>query len=116
MNRNWVGGAVITALIGAAWLWSWWSTPPAVAFENLKYIQMLRTAVSSRNNEWLSKVESAAHKLHDSGEMSSSELKHFDRLIAMARGGDWKGADLACLEFEKAQLGRRRAPPALADN
>ena len=115
MNRHYaLGGGFVLLLVGI-WLVSWWRTPPAVEFDNLKYIQLLRTAVSARNPEWLGKVASAVDQRLASGTMSSSEHAHFASLIAMARGGEWKEADVACFRFEEAQLGRRRSRPPSVD-
>jgi hypothetical protein len=109
------GTGFVLLLVGIFWLASWWRFPPAVEFDNLKYIQLLRTAVSARNPEWLAKVSSAVDHRLAAGEMSSSEHAHFASLIAMARGGAWKEADVACFRFEEAQLGRRRSRPPSAD-
>lgn len=115
MSRHVALGAGAALLLVGIWLVSWWRTPPAVEFDNLKYIQLLRTAVSARNPEWLGKVASAVDQRLASGEMSSSEHAHFASLIGMAQGGAWKEADIACFRFEEAQLGRRRSRPATVE-
>lgn len=112
MNRRLVFGIVGgVLLIAGAWLWMLWNRPPAVAFDNLRYVQLLRTAVSARNSDWLSKVQLAITQRHEQGGMSNSERKHFERIIQQARSGDWQAADQACFEFEVAQMNRRRANP-----
>ncbi len=92
----------------------WWTQPPAVEFDNLKYIQLLSTAVSSRKPELVDKVEQAIRQRHSGKEMSDGELREFERIIGVARGGDWEAADRAAFAFAEAQLGRRRAAPAKA--
>lgn len=109
-NVKWIAGAVL--LVAIVWLRGWWITPPAVEFDNLRYIQLLRTAVSSRNSEWLNKVASAVDQRLADGAMSPSEHAHFGKLIAQARSGAWEAADKECFRFEEAQLNRRRSKPA----
>lgn len=117
MTRNhlWATAAAAILLAAGIWVFSRWGTPPAVEFNNLKYVQLLRTAVSARNTDWLAKVDSAVDQRLAAGEMSSSEHDHFESLISMAREGAWKEADIACFQFEKAQLGRRRSRPATVE-
>jgi hypothetical protein len=105
-----LGAAVIC--IAAVFVCRWWTYPPAVEFDNLKYVQLLRTAVSARNSEWLAGVERAVRQRHQSGEMSLRELEHFEQLITQAREGDWAGTDRHCVAFEGAQLSRARNRPA----
>lgn len=89
---------------------------PVVEFDNLPLVASLRTACSSRNEQWLAGVEQAVAKRHSSGQMSQAEKAQFDKLIAQARGGDWQGADKQCYYFEKAQLNRTREPVAEAEH
>jgi len=99
---------ILTAGVG----WWWWSRPPAVEFDNLRYIQLLTTAISSRNPELVAKVELAIHDRHRDGKMSDSELGHFDKLITLARDDQWEAADRACFAFAESQLSRSRHRPA----
>lgn len=90
----------------------WWMRPPVVEHDNLKYIQLLWTAVSSRNEEWLKGVERAVLERHDAGKMSDSELRHFESIIEAAQNGDWESANRESFAFAEAQLGRRRQKPS----
>uniref|UniRef100_A0A7C2NVK8 Transmembrane protein n=1 Tax=Schlesneria paludicola TaxID=360056 RepID=A0A7C2NVK8_9PLAN len=112
--RKWgvVAAAVVAAAVG---LFRWWTYPPAVEFDNLKYIQLLSTALSSRNSEWVDKVALAVTQRHAEGQMSDSELGHFEWLIALARRGEWEQADRVCFRFAEAQLSRRRSRPPTAE-
>jgi hypothetical protein len=112
--KIWCGAAVVVigTMVG---LFRWWTYPPAVEFDNLKYIQLLSTAVSARNAEWVEKVAMAVEQRHADGQMSAGELQHFQTLIDQARRGEWEAADRACFKFAEAQLSRRRSRPATDD-
>lgn len=101
-----------SALLAVFLVYRWWHQPPAVEFDNLRYIQLLWTAVSSRNEDWLNGVDKAVQQRRESGEMSDSELSHFQKVIATARSGDWDAAGRQCFAFAEAQQNRRRSKPA----
>lgn len=96
----------------AGWLiFRWWTYPPAVEFDNLRYLQQLSSAVSSRDEEWVGKVDEVVRLRHSDGLMSESELEHFQSIITTARSGFWDRADRECYAFAEAQLNRRRTKP-----
>ena len=95
--------------------WSWWSYPPAVEFDNLKYIQLLRTAVSSQRPDWVAKVKTAIDLRVKEGAMSALERSHFEHVIDLAEAQEWEESNAACFRFEEAQLNRRRSSPVHAD-
>lgn len=107
--------SMLIAVIG--WqLLKWWTRPAAVEFDNLKYIQLLTTAVSYRSAEMVDKVETAIRQRFDSEQMSEAEFDHFQSLIALAHDEKWELADRECFEFAEAQLSRsRRRPPSTDD-
>lgn len=121
-TEDWIrrrGGMIVAAAALVVGLWSaasWWNRPPAVEFDNLKYIQLLTTAVSAQNAEWLAKVDQAVKQRHESGEMSDRELEAFRRIFSAATAENWKEAELACDRLARAQLSRRRARPPEADD
>ena len=104
-----IGVGSLLLIIGLVWFIQWWRYPPAVETENLKYIQLLRTAVSSESPDMLAKVKEAIQHRFDEGEMSKTERDHFDRIIRLAEARDWKTAHETCFRFEESQLSRRRA-------
>lgn len=108
-ERMWLIPAVIILVVVAFYAYRWWVRPPAVDHNNLKYIQLLWTAVSSRNEEWVNRVEQAVQERHGAGNMSDAELSHFESIIDTARTGDWESANRASYAFAEAQLGRRRS-------
>jgi hypothetical protein len=110
-TQQWLGVGLIV-LVAGVMAYRHWTYPPAVEFDNLKYIQLLSTAVSSRNSDWVEKVAEAVAARQADGQMSVGERRHFDRLIELARAEDWEVADRACFAFAEAQLSRRRTRPA----
>lgn len=110
-RRGWLLAAACVLAVAVWQAWGWWSRPPAVEFDNLRYIQLLSTAVSARNPEWLEKVGSAVETRHSAGELSDRELAAFERILATARAGEWQRAERDCYELAKAQLSRRRSHP-----
>jgi hypothetical protein len=82
--------------------------PPAVAVNNLKYIQLLRTACSSRRPEYVDGVERALQKQKDEQRLSENEWDHFTRILADAKAGRWEIAEKAVVKLELAQINRKR--------
>lgn len=76
---------VVACGIAALLVHRYWTRPPAVEFGNLRYIQLLWTAVSSRDADRLDRVEAALHRRRESEEMSDRELAHFLEVIAVAK-------------------------------
>jgi hypothetical protein len=104
-----IGGVMLLVL--AVFAYRWWARPPAVEYDNLKYIQLLRTAVSSRRDDYVQGVERAVRMRHQERAMSEAELAHFDAILATARSGNWEQADRMAFDFESAQSHRRRTRP-----
>jgi hypothetical protein len=101
-------------LAAAVLIWQfigWWSKAPAVEYDNLKYIQLLSTAVSSRKMELVDKVAAAVRRRHADAQMSDRELAHFEEILATVRVGQWEESDRQAYDFAAAQLSRRRSPP-----
>lgn len=110
--------AVLAGLLVVAAVWqmlAWWMRPAAVEFDNLKYIQLLTTAVSSRDAGMVDRVELAILDRRQNGKMSDRESSEFDAIIELAREADWETADRACYALAEAQLNRRRKAPPSAD-
>ncbi len=104
------GGAIVLCVTG--WLaYQWWTRPVAVEFDNLKYIQLLTTAVSNRSSEMVEKVNLAVDARAKDGKMSAPEREHFQKIIQQTRENDWEGAHRASFAFAEAQLNRRRSHP-----
>jgi hypothetical protein len=81
---------------------------PAAEPENLRLITSLRTALSARNEAWLEANEKMIEQRHIDKVMSDETYEAFKEIIAKAREGDWKGAELESLEFQRAQRPTRQ--------
>lgn len=114
-QRGWTIVASAAAAVGLWYASQWWHRPPAVEYDNLKYIQLLTTAVSARNADWLAKVEEAVEQRHESGEMSERELQAFQKIFSTVAVKEWKQAEVECYRLAQAQLSRRRAQPPASD-
>ncbi|XZE20189.1 hypothetical protein SH449x_000047 [Pirellulaceae bacterium SH449] len=112
MSKSWlVGGAGICALfLGGIFLYSYWSQPPVVALSNLRYLQQLRTAVSSQRVDHVNKINQALETLKGEGKLNEQEWNHFQSIIAKALEGKWEAAELACRKWADAQSNRKRDP------
>lgn len=109
-KSRWIG-IICCTVLGAVTLMAgiaYWSRPPVVASENLKFLQLLRTACSSRNPQYVAGVERALQLRRQESQLSDSEWNHFAQILTMAKKGEWERADAACLRFEQSQSGRRR--------
>ncbi|MBM3966963.1 MAG: hypothetical protein FJ308_18145 [Planctomycetes bacterium] len=108
--RNGLLGLAFVALIGFAGVLAWqaWNRPAVVQYDNLKYIQLLRTACSSQREDYLEGVRRAVSERRQSGQMSDAEWEEFEKIFAIARQGDWHSADRQAYRLEQGQLNRRR--------
>jgi hypothetical protein len=91
------------------YIWQWWTRPAVVHYDNLKYIQLLRTACSSQRADQLEGVERAVVMRRESGNMTDAEWKEFEKIFQIARRGDWRTADQQAYRLELGQLNRHRS-------
>jgi hypothetical protein len=78
--------------------------PKVTSKENLTLVLALRTACSTEDPARLEKVEKALQRAAGEGKLTEAERTALERIIAMARKGEWKRAERACYSFSKAQL------------
>lgn len=87
----------------------WYLTrPPVVHYDNLKYIQLIRTACSARNPTHVDGVERALEDRIQQGAMTTTERQAFEQIITDARNGNWQRAERSAMKLEEAQLSRSR--------
>jgi hypothetical protein len=101
-------GSLLLLLVGGSFAWQFWTRPAVVHYDNLKYIQLLRTACSSQRPDQLDGVERAVGQRRESGDLSEAEWKEFEKIFALARQGDWRTADRQAYRLEQGQLSRSR--------
>lgn len=103
-NRSIAIAIVFVLGIGlTVWGIRWYLQPPVVSEGQLRYIQLLRTAVSSENEQQVTGVERVLKKNLDDGELTPKEWRHFQSIIDRAKRGEWDSAARACEGFERAQ-------------
>lgn len=118
LSKSWLlGGVGICALflVGIVF-YSYWSQPPVVALSNLRYLQQLRTAVSSQRVDHVNKISQALETLKGEGKLNEQEWNHFQSIIAKALEGKWEAAELACRKWADAQSNRKRDPSDKLDH
>jgi len=95
----------VAACLGAIWLLSaiLGCGRPQAASENRQLIASLRTAVNTRNTEWLEKNAKIVEERRQAGQMADAEYEEFQRIIGKARAGEWEEAEREVIKFEKAQ-------------
>jgi hypothetical protein len=101
-------GSLTVLLVAGLLAWQLWAKPAVVDYDNLKYIQLLRTACSSQRSDQLQGVERAVTQRREAGKLSDAEWKEFEKIFVLARQGDWQTADQQAYRLEQGQLGRRR--------
>ncbi len=84
------------------------SGEPAIQTANLRYVQMLRTAVSSRKPDQVDQVVEACQRQLQSGAIRPDEVAALTEIAATAREGRWDEAEQACFRLEEGQQWRSR--------
>ena len=77
--------------------------PPQVGANNYRFTESLRTALSTRRNDWLEQNAKLISERHTSGEMNDEQFAAFESILALARGGDWARAETEVILLGKAQ-------------
>jgi hypothetical protein len=84
------------------------SREPVVQVGNLRYIQLMQTAVSARDADKVDKVVSAAREQHEANAMSEGELAVLMQIGLLAKDAQWDDAETACRSLAEGQQWRRR--------
>ena len=99
-----VCSAALVILLGSG-LWYWLTRPPQMGADEevFRAVDALYTAVTARNEKLLRDCEERLKGLRESGKLPTSAGEHLDRIIAMARSGQWQPAAERLYRFMYAQ-------------
>jgi hypothetical protein len=88
----------------------WWpgcrQYPPVSSPESLTLMRRLYTACNTRDPQRLAGVEQRLAELEQDGKVTPEEKAGFERIIGMARAGDWEDAEKAAFKFAQDQVGQ----------
>jgi hypothetical protein len=77
---------------------------PQAQTNNRTLISSLRTSLSTEQPEWLEQNVVEIDKRFQAGELSQEEYDAFQSIIAKAKSGDWDGAEVDSVAFQRAQV------------
>ena len=100
--RSWYVGLFLVLCAGCG------SSEPAFQVANLRYVQLLRTAISAREPEKVDRVIASAQEQQRSAALSADEMSVLMEISLTAKGGAWDEAEQACFQLEQGQQWRRR--------
>lgn len=89
--------------LAAVAIWISGCSPPQASPQNLQLIASLRTALSTKNSEWLEENARIVEQRRAAGEGTAEEFARFQAIIDKARGGQWQEAEADVIAFQKAQ-------------
>jgi hypothetical protein len=106
-RRQLAGLLALLALIGISpWYLGRRQRPPILYGDRLRYLQLLSTAVSSRNASQLSDLARLLKEKLDARELDEREWRHFESIFQFVERGEWERASTACERFAEAQRNR----------
>jgi hypothetical protein len=100
---RWMARWAVLALGATMLLAAGCSRAPQVSPKNRRLIESLRTAVTSRNAQWLEDNARIVEERRTSGHMQDAEYVAFQTIVTKAREGDWADAQSRALNLLKAQ-------------
>jgi len=88
----------------------WWpgcrEYPAVTSKESLGLMKLLYAACNTKDPARLAKVEQGVEKLSREGKMTPAEKQGFDKIIGMAKAGEWERAEKAAFKFAQDQVGQ----------
>jgi len=104
---RWLLGALL--LLALPLLVVWWpgcrQYPPVSSKESLELMKLLYSACNTKDEKRIAKVEEGIEKLTREGKMAPAERESFDKIIGLARAGNWEKAEEAAFKFAQDQVG-----------
>jgi hypothetical protein len=104
--RNVLIAVVVVAISVVAMVWWFRPTPPAVQADTVRYLQLLRTSVSTRDPNAVEAIARVVTKRRAEHPTRNAEWDYFERIIALAQKGEWNQAELATVGWEESQSSR----------
>ena len=77
--------------------------PPTVSHDNRRLVESILTAVSAKNDDWLSQNERLIEARKAEGKMDAAEYDAFRAIIDAARAGRWTEAESQAFDLRDAQ-------------
>ena len=77
------------------------SGPTQTARENRRLLDAILTAITMKNEKWLSDDSDIAKSRHEAGQLTDWEFEQLSRIIEKGSSGDWKTAEELGYEFRK---------------
>ncbi|MBA4062500.1 MAG: hypothetical protein C0501_02115 [Isosphaera sp.] len=110
---RWLVGAA--AVLAVPLVVIWWpgcrQYPPVTSRESLSLMRLLYAACNTRDEARLGRVEARLEQLTREGKMTPEERAGFDRIVAMARSGEWERAEREAFRFAEDQVGQGDSEP-----
>lgn len=87
----------------------WWpgcrQYPPVTSRESLQLLRLLNSACNTRDSERLTRAEQQLSQLDQQGKMTPREKAGFEKIVTLARAGNWEEAEAAAFKMAQDQVG-----------
>lgn len=80
------------------------SQPQVSSAESMSLIKKFYTAANSKNDSRLKDCEADFAKLKQAAKLSEKEIESFDKILGLAKSGQWEQAQELALSFAEAQV------------
>ncbi len=100
-----IAAAVVAVSIGTT-VWWFRPRPPAVQSDTVRYLQLLRTSVSTHDPNAIEAVARAITKRRAEHPTRNVEWDYFERIISLAQKGEWDQAERVTVGWEESQSSR----------
>ncbi len=107
-SARYVFGSVFALALFAVLIGLWLNRrqyAPVTSPESLKLLQLLNTACNTQDEKRLAVAEQQFAKLDREGKLSAGEKTGYERIIGLARAGQWKTAEEEAMRMARDQVG-----------
>ena len=95
-------GVVLLACIGTGLVLAW-GGPPKMPPAHLRYVQLLCTAVSSKDVDQVARMNDLFRSLHEKRALTDSQWQAICQILDRAKVQQWDQAMAVCEKLKKAQ-------------